>query len=302
MVRLLSDANGLCEMVLAAVALALFAGDSSALAPQAAKVSGPLKIVDVLFEDYEGFPAARLELKAGEEAVLNFRVEGFHRLPSKSDSGLPESSVRLQYEVELRDPKGVLVVPAKDGGIQQILGMQDDQWRPLVRWTAAIPAWAPSGDYPIQIRVQDEIGDQQAEYKVLLQVRGESVPASDTLRAERLEFAQSSDGPWSGQRYFALVEPVYVRFKIIGFRLSPENRSMVEQDWTVLDAEGKVVVHQENAVENQQQHFYPPRFLTTDFLVQLENPKPGPYTLRVALRDRIGDQTFSQDAPFNLRP
>jgi len=302
MVRLRRHPNGLCEKVLAAVALAAFAIAPTARAFQAAKVSGPLKIVDVLFEDYEGFPAAHLELKAGEEAVLNFRVEGFNRLPGKSDSGLPESSVRLQYEVELRDPKGVLVVPAKDGAIQQILGLQDDQWRPLVRWTAEIPAWAPSGNYPIQIRVKDEIGDQQAEYKVFLQVRGESVPASDTLQAERLEFARSLDGPWSGQRYFALDDPVYVRFKIIGFRLAPDHRYIVEQDWTVLDAEGKVVVHKENAVEDQQQHFYPPRFLTTDFRVQLENPKPGSYTLRVALRDHIGDQTFSQDAPFHLRP
>jgi len=202
----------------------------------------------------------------------------------------------------MRDPQGVLVEPEKAGQIQMTLGLQDDKWRPLVRWSAMIPAWAPGGDYPIQIRVRDEIGDQQAEGKATLQVRGLTVPAAGTLRAEDLEFARSLDGPWSPQRYFALRDPVYVRFTIVGYRIASDKRVWVEQDWTVLDAEGSVVIHNDNAVEEQSQHFYPPRFLTTSFRVELEYPKPGPYLLRIALRDRIGDQTYSQEASFTLRP
>ena len=270
--------------------------------PPAAQQPESLKVVDLLFEDYEGWPSSRLEIKAGGEAVLNFRVEGFERREETNDAGYPESRVSLRYEVEMRDPQGVLVEPVKDGQIQMTLGQQDDKWRPLVRWSAMIPEWAPGGNYPIQIRVRDEIGDQQAEGKVTLQVRGQSVPEADTLRAEHLEFARSLDGPWSSQRYFALRDPVYVRFTIIGYRIASDQRVWVEQDWTVLDAEGRVVIHNDNAVEEQSQHFYPPRFLTTSFRVELEYPKPGPYLLRIALRDRIGDQTYSQEASFTLRP
>ena len=45
-----------------------------------------------------------------------------------------------------------------------------------------------------------------------------------------------------------------------------------------------------------------PRFLTTSFQLQLDDPQPGAYILQIALRDRIGDQTYAQEAPFNLRP
>ncbi|MBI4479786.1 MAG: hypothetical protein HY651_07155 [Acidobacteria bacterium] len=271
-------------------------------AVQANQSASPLKIVDVLFEDYEGWPSPRLELKAGGEAVLNFRVEGFERREGTSDAGYPESRVSMSYEIELRDPQGALVEPVKVGQVEQVLGQQDDKWRPLVRWSAMIPEWAPSGDYPILIRVEDKIGTQQAEGRATLQVRGQSIPAADTLRAEHLEFARSLDGPWTPQRYFALRDPVYVRFTVVGYRIASDQRVWVEQDWTVLDAEGKVLIHNDNAVEEQSQHFYPPRFLTTSFLVELENPKPGPYLLRIALRDRLGDQTYSQEAPFTLRP
>jgi hypothetical protein len=269
---------------------------------QANKVSGPLKIVDVWFEDYEGFAVPRLELKAGSEAVLSFRVEGFERDEGKDAAGYPQAGIHLEYEVEMRDPGGVLVAPPKKDRILQILGPQDDQWRPKVRWSALIPPTAPSGNYPILIHVKDSVGDQQAEAKAILQVRGEAVPAADALTAARLEFARSPDGPWSSTRYFSRQDPIYVRFRVVGFHVAPDHRVSVEQDWSVLDGEGHVIVHRENAVEDQQKEFYSPRFLTTSFRVELEKPMPGSYTLHLDLRDRVGGQAVSLDAPFNLRP
>ena len=103
-------------------------------------------------------------------------------------------------------------------------------------------------------------------------------------------------------RYFALRDTVYVRYKVVGFRISPEKRVWVEQDWSVLNAEGVVVMSKENAITEQSQHFYPQRFLATTFHLELEDPKPGAYTLRIALRDRLGDQAAAFDFPFTLRP
>jgi len=270
--------------------------------PQAVKAAGPLKIVEALFEDYDGWPTPRLEVPAGRDVVLNFRMEGFERRSGKDAAGYPQDQVSLRYQVELRDPKDVLVAPAKHGQIETTLGPQDDQWRPLVRWSAPVPAWAPSGAYAIHIQVEDAIGEQRAELTVGFQVRGENIPPADTLQINHPEFARSDDGPWSSQRSFALRDPVYVRFQIVGFRVSSENKVWVEQDWTVLDAEGKVVISQPEALSDQVQNFYPPRFLATNFRLDLKDPKPGSYTLRITLRDRIGDQTASSDSQFNLRP
>ena len=269
---------------------------------QTVKSAGLLKIVDVLFEDYEGFTTPRLEIRAGRDVVLIFRIEGFERRESIGESGLPEYRVSLRYEVELRDPQGVLVEPVKTGELESLLGVQDEKWQPLIRWSAGVPSWSPSGSYAIHIRVFDEIGDQRVEGSFPLRVRGEAVQPSDALTAQQVEFARSDEGPWSPHRYFALRDPVHVRYKIVGFRVSPEKRIWVEQDWSVLNAEGVVVLFQQNAVEDRSENFYPPRFLATTFHLQLDDPKPGAYTLRIALRDRLGEQSASFDFPFTLRP
>jgi hypothetical protein len=274
----------------------------AAVLAQAGKSAGPLKIVNVLFEDYQGWPSPQLTMRAGGEAVLSFRLEGFERLEGRDANDYPEYRVRLEYEIEMRDPYGVLVVPAKKDTLEPVLGPQDDAWVPLVQWSAVIPRWAPSGDYPIRIRARDGIGEQSAELTARLRVRGEEVPAVDALRAHDLVFARTPDGPWSPSRYFALSDPIYVQFHVVGYRIAPDRRVWVEQDWTVLDEQGNVLIHQQNVVQEQSQEFYPPRFLTTNFRVELDDPQPGAYTLQIALRDRIGDQTYSQEAAFHIRP
>jgi hypothetical protein len=281
---------------------ALTAVAPGAHAFQAVKSAGPLKIVDVLFEDYEGFTTPRLEIRAGRDVVVTFRVEGFERREGMGENGLPEYRVSLRHEVELRDPEGVLVEPLEKGEQDSLLGVQDEKWQPLVRWSAVVPSWSPTGNYAIHIRVFDEIGDQRVEGKVSLRVRGEAVQPSDSLTVQQVEFARADEGPWSPYRYFALRDPVHVRYKIVGFRISPEKRIWVEQDWSVVNAEGVVVLAQENAVTEQSENFYPARFLATTFHLELDDPKPGAYTLRIALRDRLGDQAASFDFPFTLRP
>ena len=52
-------------------------GIGAAAHAQADTSSGPLKIVDVLFEDSGGWPSPQLTVPAGAEVVLNFRLDGF---------------------------------------------------------------------------------------------------------------------------------------------------------------------------------------------------------------------------------
>jgi hypothetical protein len=263
----------------------------------------PLKIVDVMFEEYQGWPTERFEMKAGGEVVMTFRVEGFERLPGvEAGTGLPEDQVKLEYEIELRDPEGVFVVPAEKGQLQTKLALQDKQWTPRIRWSAPIPAFAPSGEYGVRIRVADRIAGQQTERGTSFRVLGERFQSSTQLEVQQVEYGTSENGPWSVQRYFALRDPVYVRYKIAGFQVSEDKRVWVEQDWSVLGEEGEVIVSRGNAATERWQGFYPPRFLATNFSVVLEDPKPGRYVLRLLIRDRIGNQETSVDSTFLLRP
>lgn len=268
-----------------------------------------LEITEVLFEDYDGWIGPRLDVKAGGNVVLSFRVEGFRRLPVRTGSGLREHRVHLGHHVELRDPHGVLVEPEEDGEIDTILGPRDEEWRPKINWSATVPASAPDGDYHVEIRVTDGIAERDISRSVTFRVRGEAVRPSETLEIRRLEYARSERGPWFPSRTFSIADRIWARYKIVGYRVSPENQVWVEHDLTVLaaedndyDAEDSVVVSQINASVQRDQSFYPPRFLPTVFEVELEDPQPGEYRLQVNVRDRIGHQNSFLESKFSLRP
>jgi hypothetical protein len=95
---------------------------------------------------------------------------------------------------------------------------------------------------------------------------------------------------------------VYIRYKVTGFQVAEDKRVWVEHDWTVLDAEGRVVLSQPSAISNLSQDFYPPQFLPAEMHLEMDDPHPGDYTFQVTLRDRIGEQTASATGRFSLRP
>jgi hypothetical protein len=259
--------------------------------------------VDALFEDYDGWPRERLQMPAGGEVVLTFRAEGFERAEGfNSTTGLPEDRVSLDYEIALRDPQGTLVVPVDTGTVRTLLSVQDEKWRPLVRWSAKVPAWAPPGQYPVLVRLHDEIGDQRTEQTLFVSIEGEPVPASEPLTVQSVEFARSENGPWTPRRVFALRDAVHVRYKVAGFQVTLAHRVWVEQDWAVLDAAGREIVSRQDAVREMSEEFYPPRYVPTTFQLQLSDPQPGEYTLRISVRDRVGEQETTVEAPFSLRP
>ena len=270
--------------------------------PLAQRQSAGLRITDALFEDYSGAPAARWEMKLGEEVALNFRIEGFGRQEAVNKEGLREERVSLHYEIELRDPLGVPVEAVKSGEIVTALSAQDAEWRPKVNWSARVPSSAPGGTYTIHIQVNDRIANRDNERSVPFRVLGPSVPAADGLQVAQLEYSNSERGPWNPERYFSPAETIWVRYKVTGYRVSSEKQVWVEQDWTALDSDGKLVVTQPNAAVANERSFYPPRFLSTAFTLNLKSPKPGKYTLRIAVRDRISEQMISMDSDFFIRP
>ena len=261
-----------------------------------------LKIVEALFEDYDGWLGPRLAIEAGGDVVLSFRVEGFRRLPVRTGSGFQEHHVHLGYHVELRDPLGVLVEPEEDGEIDTILGPRDEEWRPKINWSATVPATAPDGEYRVEILLTDRLGERDIRHSLSFRVRGETIQPSDTLQIQRIEYARSEQGPWFPRRTFSAADTIWTRYKVVGYRVSSENQVWVEQDLEVLDAADNVIVTQPNAAVVRDQSFYPPRFLPTIFQVELEDPRPGEYRLRVNIRDRIGNQSSFHESKFSLRP
>jgi hypothetical protein len=266
--------------------------------PRAAQ--GP-RITDVLFEDYSGALFSRWQMKPGEEVALSFRVESFRRQEQLDKEGLREDRVELHYQIELRDPEGVPVAPEQSDDVNTTLRPQDGDWRPKINWMAKVPPTAPGGEYSVRIMVRDGIAQKDAERKVQFRVVGPRLVAPDTLVVRQLEYSNSERGPWSRERYFAPSETIWVRYQVAGYGLSSEKQVSVEEDWTVLDADGKIIATKPVAMAEDQQNFYPPHFLTAEFSLNLQTPKPGKYTLRIGVRDKIRGQSAVFDSDFFLR-
>ena len=286
------------------IPLIIFLFGSSTLlaqAPTPRAGQGP-RLTDVLFEDYSGALFSRWQMKPGEEVALSFRVENFGRQEQLDKEGLREDRVELHYQIELRDPEGVPVAPEQSGDVNTTLRPQDGDWRPKVDWTSKVPATAPGGEYSVRILLSDRIAQKDVERKVSFRVVGPRLVARDTLEVRQLEYSNSERGPWSRERYFAPSETIWVRYQVAGYGLSSEKQVSVEEDWTVLDAEGKIFATKPVAMVEDQRSFYPPHFLTAEFSLNLQTPKPGKYTLRIVVRDKIRGQNISYDSEFFLRP
>lgn len=254
------------------------------------------------FEDEHGDVRYSLITKAGTEIVMSFRVDNFERRRVEKEGEIPEEHVHLEYQAELRDPQGVPVAPAESGEVDTMLGPRDENWHPRIRWSAKLPSYALTGEYKVELRIKDDLSGEEATGSVPVRVRGELIRPDAPLGVQQLEYSNRPNGPWFPHRFFAPGSPVYVRYKAVGFTVSPDKEVWVEQDWTVLDAEANVIVNRQNAVVEHDKPFYPPRYIPATFELTLDDPKPGTYTFRIVTRDRISGQTVTSDSEFSLRP
>jgi hypothetical protein len=260
-----------------------------------------LKITDVLFEDYNGDTSSRWQMKPGEDLVVSFRVEGFGKQDVESEDGTTVHHVKLRCAIALKDSAGKAVVPPHEEDVDTTLTSRDEKWRPKINWSVAVPASALAGEYKLDISVSDGIAKRETSRTVPFRISGAALAEAASIDVQQLQYSISESGPWSPQRYFAPADTVWVQYKLVGYAVSPENQVWVEQDWQVLDPEGKTVIQQPNALVENSNNFYPPRFLAATFSLKLDKPKPGQYILRIDIRDRISEQTASFESPFFIR-
>ena len=254
-----------------------------------------LAVVDAFFEAPDGAVVRNLTLNAGDTNYFSFRVAGF-----KPDA---KQHVSLTYRIEMLDPKGAPVVEPLSDKVDTNLAPQDESWRPKIPWQAVVPPYAPSGDYLLKVYVEDKNAKTDARFEAAFKVRGESLEPEEKLALRRFVFADAEYGPAKPDDAYHPGSTLWARFKITGFQVSKEKEYWVEHDLQVLDAAGKVLFSNPNASVEQHKDFYPPRVLTTTFNLDLQKGiKPGEYTIRLDVRDRLGEQALSHEAKFRIEP
>ncbi len=265
------------------------------LRPVVAVAAGDVAVIDAYFEDADRAIVRQLQLSAGDPLYLSFRIAGF-----RADA---KKQVRLTYWIDCLDPEKAPLAETFSEKIEQTLAPQDEKWTPKVVWSLGIPTYAPGGEYQVAIRVRDEIAGKEARHQMRFQVRGAPIDTAAALGVTNFEFADTEEGQAKEAPTFSPGSQLWARFRLVGFKVAPDKQISVEEDVTVLDSEGKVIFSRPQAMVENQRNFYPPRFLTAAFNLELQ-PKlrPGEYTIRLDIRDLVAQQNTRYETRFTVLP
>lgn len=252
-----------------------------------------LAIVEAYFEDYDHRLIRDQKSPAGETVYLSFKIAGIRQDENHA--------YKLVWFIDCTDPRNVPVTETASNKIEGTLSLQDEKWRPKVDWSMVVPSYAPSGEYHVAIRVRDEVAGKDVAQTLTFQVTGASVAPAEALEVRDFEFADTDGGKAKPTSSYTRGSTLWARFKIVGFQISPEKELGVEVDLSVRDSTGKVLFTKQNAAEEKHKMFYPPRFITETFNLDLEaKVKPGDYTIHLDVRDLIGQKQALYDAKFTI--
>ncbi len=239
-------------------------------------------------------PEAGYEFRPGETVFLAFQVAGVK--PS------PQNKVKLKYQVNALDPRGVPIVPAVSGIIDTDVAPEDKDWMPKVRTTAELPPLGPSGLYKFTFSVTEETSGKTDVKDVAFPVRGRTVEESATLALRNFTFFRSEEdrAPLTIAAYRP-GDAVWARFDITGYKIGEGNKFDVDFQVSVAGPAGNVLYTQPEATPEQRAPFYPQRFVPAEFSLSLsKDASLGEYGLAIAVRDNAGGQKTEVRQPFRV--
>ncbi|MDX2150401.1 MAG: hypothetical protein SFV54_06690 [Bryobacteraceae bacterium] len=247
------------------------------------------------FEDGQPMPQGYVWV-AGTTAHLNFFASGF-RVSEKDE-------VKVSYRVEASDPARIALMPAVTGRVDVELAEEDrkSDWMPKMRAAIPIPPLAESGEYRVVMMARDEVAGVEARHELNFNVRGRAVEPSATLVLRNFRFLrEEQDRNAMAQPVYKPGDAVWARFEITGYKLGPGNRVDVEYGLSVLGPDGKVLYTEPRAATDQDESFYPKKYVLGVLNVTTRpNTRVGEYALVVTVKDNVGGQTHEEKHAFRL--
>jgi hypothetical protein len=250
-----------------------------------------------LAQSEDGTPVpSDFQFLPGDMVFFSCRASGFAR------QGDEPPKMFLTYEIEVRDSKGVLLVPIETGKIAADLSPEDKEWRPKIRDAIALPATLDSGAYQVLVKVNDQFAKTASQANMSLLVHGNDVAPSDSLIVRNYRFLRSEED--KNPMEVAAYRPgdmVWSRFDMTGYKLGPKNNFDVDYGLKVLRPDGTTTYDQPKAAEAQNQSFYPQRYTPGVLSLNLpKNLKTGEYTIVLTVHDNVGQQTYETRTKFSV--
>jgi hypothetical protein len=210
--------------------------------------------------------------------------------------------VRIAYSVDAFDPKGVELNEPYKNEFNDEVTVEDKDWMPKVQTQVMIPPLAGSGVYKVVVKVEDEIAKTTAQIDVPFEVRGRVVEPSDKVTVRNFHFFHDEGGKQPAeQAIFHAGQTMWTRFDVIGYQYGPGNKVDVSYVASILSPDGKVLWTQPQPASEQSQSFYPKRFISGEFSINLQaGVKPGSYIVAVMVKDAVGNQSYESRQPFTV--
>ena len=233
----------------------------------------------------------------GDVVFFSCQVAGYAKRAREDDS-----VVDMEYQIDVRDAKGLLVIPIENGKVAGNITAEDKDWSPKIRHSLALPGLAETGEYQVSVKVKDNISKTETQAGMPLFVQGTAVAPSDTLTVRNFRFLRTEEDkdPLKTPAYRP-GDTVWARFEMTGYKLGEENRFDVEYGLKVLRPGGETTYEQAKAAEEKNQSFYPQRH--TPGVLSLTLPKDlkgGQYTIVLSVRDNLGKQTYETSHKFQV--
>jgi hypothetical protein len=173
---------------------------------------------------------------------------------------------------------------------------------PKIRHDFLIPPLADSGEYTVALSVSDELASTSTRRELKFRVRGQDVAPSDTLVVRNFRFLRDDrDGPGLHPPAYRPGDAVWVRFAITGYRLGEKNRFHVAYGVEVLRASGASLYSAPQAADEQEETYYPKRYVLGSFNLQLTpDISKGDYTVVLRVRDALGSQEHEARHVFTV--
>jgi hypothetical protein len=259
-----------------------------------------LTIVQPAIHDYEDSPAVAgsFRFNQGDRVFLSFRIGGFQVASSEE-----EKRIKLTYSIQPQDERGIPLETPSTGKVDTALAAEDKEWMPKIRHAFSIPPLADPGMYRVRISVKDELAGTEAQSEARFSVRGRVVEPSEMLTIRNFRFLRTEEDAERGLEPAAYRpgDPVYARFEITGYKLADKNRFSVEYGIEVLKPDGQRIFAEPTAASEQQESFYPKRYMEGAVQLGFKPALPaGEYTVVIAVRDLTGSQTYEGRYVFRV--
>ena len=268
----------------------------SLVGPLAFAATEPLAIVQPVISQMEEGAASPAGFYYTPGEVLFFSCRVAHYVKTS------DLKVHIAYSVEAFDPAGVQLTETYKNEFNDEVTIEDKDWMPRIQTQVMIPPLAGSGNYKIVVKAEDLQAKTTAQIEVPFEIRGRVVEPSDKVIVRNFHFYHDEGGKEPAEKaVYHAGQTMWTRFDVIGYQYGAGNKIDVSYVASIMLPDGKVVWTQPEPATEQSQSFYPKRYISGEFSIDLKaGVKPGSYIVAVLVKDSIGNQSYESRHPFTV--